>query len=110
MLSSFLIQSTGLDEIERTFLISLISLLQFDARDNMCVNEKLDDFHLIDFNTNPVLNECFENWNLPRENRTTTTPATTTTTTVSPQGDSGKTIMGSVTIIFIVGMINFIIS
>lgn len=87
------IQSNGLDEIQPGFLENFPNLYSFFASNNTCINDTLNDPSSINFNTNPILNQCFANWYVPRESTT-------------PSG-SGM-IVANIILILSSGMIKFI--
>jgi hypothetical protein len=66
-LNSLSIKSSELDEIEPRFFDNFPALVNFYASNNTCINATLKLPRLIDFERNPVLNECSANWNIPRD-------------------------------------------
>lgn len=61
------IRSAALDEIQLSFFDNFPFLMDFDARDNPCVNAKLKNVKFIDFFEDSTLHKCFANWYVPRE-------------------------------------------
>jgi Leucine-rich repeat (LRR) protein len=67
---TFDIQSSGLDEIQPGFFDNFPSLNNFYASNNTCINATLSEPHSINFEENKILNQCFANWYVPREETT----------------------------------------
>jgi hypothetical protein len=74
------IKSAELDEIELGFFENFPFLMDFDARDNLCVNASIQNVQSIDFFVDVTLHECFANWFVPRES----------TTVIPPVSDDGN--------------------
>lgn len=70
------VNSNQLNAIEPTFFNNFPNLDVFESLENICINQRVENVSGIDFNTNPIFNVCFGNWNEP--------PTTTTTTTLAP--------------------------
>jgi carboxypeptidase N regulatory subunit len=64
------IKSAELDEIQLGFFENFPFLMDFDARDNPCVNASIQNVQSIDFFEDVTLHECFANWFVPRESTT----------------------------------------
>jgi Leucine-rich repeat (LRR) protein len=77
------VNNNQMTAIEPTFFNNLPVLDIFEAQENLCVNQRVENVSGINFELNPVFNQCFGNWNEPLTTTTTTTLAPTTTTTVS---------------------------
>lgn len=60
------ITSSGLDEIQPCFFDNFPALKIFRATGNLCINTILDEDQKFDFKENPVLNQCYANWYVPR--------------------------------------------
>lgn len=56
------LQGAQLYAIEPRFLLNFPNLINIDLRENYCANESVSNVTFIDFNVDPLLNECFFNW------------------------------------------------
>lgn len=72
----FTVNNNQMNGIEPTFFSNFPILDVFESHGNRCINQRVENVSEINFETNPIFNQCFGNWNEP--------PTTTTTTTLAP--------------------------